>query len=305
MRKQKILILLALSIIIIATFNFASALSLTNMQTSPSQVEPGKQISLSFDVKNTANDDISDVSVSLLLNGYIAQNYNYAAVPFSPVDSSIVTFDEINEDKSKSIDFDLQADSDAKSGTYKIPVQISYKIGNSNQTITEIGVVSVVVNAKPSLSVSSDSSGLIKNQKNELTIQITNLGLGDANFMNVKVSNIGNAQITGASDFYIGTISRDDFDTIKLSIFVNENAGNLISIPLTISYKDSVNKDYTNIETLTIKAYARQEAISLGLIQKSNTGLYAGIIILLIIIYIIYRIIKSYLKRRKKKLEGE
>lgn len=299
--KEKILILiLALSIIIIATFNLSSALTISNVQTSPGSIQPGQTFILSFDVENNVQEDIDDVSVSLLLNGYNLQNY--AAVPFSPYQSSNTqTFDEIREDKSKNAEFELIANSDADSGTYKIPVQIEYEIG-SNKT-TEIGVISVIVNAKPILSANSESSGIIKGQKNDLTIKIVNSGLGDAKFLNVKIKAINGASIIGADSFYIGNINKDDFDTIQLSLSVNQNSPSIISIPLEITYKDSSTKEYTETKDVAVKAYTRDEAINLGLIQKSNTAVYVSIIIFLIIAYIIYRIIRRYLKKRKNNQE--
>lgn len=306
--KNKILIPAVLAIIIIATFNLASALTISDVSTSPGTVQPGQTFTLSFDIENNVQDDIEDVSVSLLLNGYTqiitgtSFQQIYAAVPFSPYQASnIQTFDEIREDKSKSLDFDLIVNSDANSGTYKIPVQMEYNIGN-NKT-TGIGIISVIVNAKPILSVSSDSSGIIKGQVNDVTIKIVNSGLGDAKFLSVNVNGISGASIIGASNFYIGNINQDDFDTIKLSLSVNQNSPSIISIPLEITYKDSSTKQYTETNSVTVNAYTKEQAISIGLIQKSNTGLYISIIVLVIAAYIIYRIIRGIFKRRKNKRE--
>lgn len=306
MKTNKILIPGIIFIIIIASFNFASALTISDVQTSPGTVQPGQTFTLSFNVENNAGDDIEDVSISLLLNGFTQTitgttfQQVYTAVPFSPYQSSnMQTFDEIREDKSENLDFDLIVNSDADSGTYKIPVQMDYKIGN-NKT-TDVGLISVIVNAKPSLSVSSESAGIVKSQVNDVTIKIVNSGLGDAKFLSVKIGAINGASIIGADSFYIGNINKDDFDTVKLSLSVNQNSQSIISIPLEITYKDSTTKEYTQSENVAVKAYTSQEAIKIGLIQKSNIGLYIGLVILVIVAYIIYRIIRGILKRRKNK----
>jgi len=310
-RKNKLLIsAFILGIIIISTFNLAAALTITDVSTSPGQVQPGQTISLRFDVENNAGDEINDVSVSLLLNGFTQTiagtsfQQVYAGVPFSPYQSSNVqTFDKINEDKSESLDFDLIVNADADSGTYKIPVQMDYYVGDSTQKTTDVGVVSLIVNAKPKLSVSSDSTGIVKGQSNDITIKIVNSGLGDAKFLSVKAGGINGGSIVGASSFYIGDINKDDFDTIKLSFSANQNSPGTISIPLEITYKDSTTKEYTENAEITIKAYTQQEAISAGLIQKSYTSLIIILVILVIVIYIVYRIVRGILKRRKNNRE--
>ena len=303
---NKILIPGIMFIIIILSFHLASALVISDVLTSPSTVQPGQTVTLSFNVENNAGDEINDVTIILLLNGFTQTitgtsfQQVYAAVPLSPYQSSnIQTFDRIKEDKSENLEFELIVNSDADSGTYKIPVQMDYKIGN-NKT-TDVGVISVIVNAKPILSVSSENAGIVKSQVNDVTIKIVNSGLGDAKFLSVKIGAINGASIIGADSFYIGNINKDDFDTVKLSLSLNQNSQSIISIPLEITYKDSTTKEYIQAENVAVKAYTNQEAIKIGLIQKSNIGLYIGLVILVIVAYIVYRIIRGILKRRKNK----
>jgi hypothetical protein len=119
----------------------------------------------------------------------------------------------------------------------------------------------------------------------------------------MQVNPVSGAQITGADSFYIGDLNKDDFDTEKLSLFANTNSAGIINIPLTISYKDSRNKEYTESFNLQVKAYTQNEAISIGLMQRSYTSSIILIVILIIVAYIIYRIIRGILRRRKNNKE--
>ena len=51
--------------------------------------------------------------------------------------------------------------------------------------------------------------------------------------------------------------------------------------------------------SLPVKVYTQEEALEAGLIKKSNSGMYLGIIITLVLIYVIYRQMKK--RNRKKK----
>ncbi|MBM3233645.1 hypothetical protein FJZ19_00960 [Candidatus Pacearchaeota archaeon] len=304
--KNKILIPVILLAVIITSFSLASALSISQVSSYPDEIQPGGKSSVTLTIENKG-DRAEEISVSLNLNGASIQLASglqqvYAPVPFSPYQSSSTqSIERINKDKTQDVSFDLIANSDADSGIYKIPVDISYKVDNASKK--DSGVISLIVNAKPKLSVSSDNSGVIKGQSNDVNIKIVNSGLGDAKFLSVKVEGISNARIIGADNFYIGNLNNDDFDSVKLSLFPVSGSANSINIPLIILYKDSRNKDYAESFNLQVKSYTLQEAINAGLIQKSYTSIIVLIVVILIVAYIVYRIIRGILRRRKKNQE--
>jgi len=288
MKTNKILIsILALSILIVASFHIASALTIKDVATNPSQVIPGAKFSVSIDIKNNFGDDAENVYVSL----------NLANLPFAPGLTSQAYEEEITEGDDQRFGFDLIADSNAEGGNYKIPITITYKLGN--ETRNESSFISVTINSKPEFNLDSDSI-ILRNQKNSLDIKITNIGLTQAKFLEIELSS-GNYQLLSASRVYIGDLASNDFDTASYTIHVADS-GN-INIPVTMTYRDSANKQYTETRALSLRAYSQQEAINLGLTAKSNTGTYVLIVILVIVAYIVYRIIRGYFKRRKKRQE--
>lgn len=148
MKANKILLILGL--VIVVQLCLASALTISSVTSNPAEIQPGEKVSLSLEIENKLDTDVTDVLISLDLT----------QVPFAPYQSSSqISYDEIREDRSKIAEFDLIANSNAESGTYKIPVKISYTLDDVEKTSS--GLVSLMINAKPKLEVNSDST-LIK-----------------------------------------------------------------------------------------------------------------------------------------------
>lgn len=280
--KKQILILTAV-LVFLQLIYLASALTIKDISISPSTVEPGKKVSVSITLENNFNDVVENVQVSLDLS----------KVPISPEASSTVFVEKIKEDKSDSFDFGLTINSDAEAGVYKFPVLISYNL--NNKTVQEDAVISVTVNAKPKLDVNSEGFLLIG--KNKLNVKITNSGLAKARFLEVNAGT-GNYNLLSSGRVYIGDLNSDDFDTISYDLYV-KNPGTL-TIPLEIIYKDFANNDYQEDMQVSVRVYSQQEALNLGLIQKSNLSVYIGLIIVVIILWIIYSRLKKWLRNRKK-----
>jgi len=132
---------------------------------------------------------------------------------------------------------------------------------------------------------------------------ITNIGLTEAKYLNIKISETNGLKILGSKKVYIGNIESDDFDNAEFKVFIDKEAGSIINLPIELNYKDAVNEEYTEQISLKLKAYTVKEAIKLGLIKKNNTGIYAGIVVGLVIIWFVYRKIKKRRRSKNKKEE--
>ncbi|HTY43616.1 MAG TPA: hypothetical protein VMC80_00015 [Patescibacteria group bacterium] len=305
--KTKILILFAA--IFIAQLYLASALTISSAISNPNQIQPGQQIGLDLSIKNDLNNDVNNVAVSLNLNGLVqqigtSQQIIYPAVPFSPYQSSNQkVIDSISSDDHESVHFDLTANSDAPSGTYSIPITATYTLDNGTVVPNEqIGVVSIIVNAKPNIVVSSIGPALIKGQSGKITIQVVNSGLGTSNFLSINLGSINGISITNSNNAYIGNINSNDFDTADFNVFVNSNAPSTISIPVEVTYTDSQNNQIVQDNALLVKTYTPKEARSVGLTSGGSAGLIIILIIILIVGFFIYRSVR---KRRKNKRNGQ
>lgn len=306
--KTKFFILFAA--IVIAQIYLASALTISSVTSNPTEIQPGQQVGLDLTIKNNnQNHDVSDVSVVLNLNGFVqqvgtSQQTIYPAVPFSPYQSSNErTIDSISSDDHESIHFDLVANSDAASGTYTLPLVASYTLDDGTVVSNEfLGVVTIIVNAKPNIAVSSISTPLIKGQSGKITIQVVNTGLGTSNFLNINLGSTSGINLTGPNSAYIGNVNSNDFDTADFNVFVNSNAPSTISLPVEITYTDSQNNQITQDNTILIQTYTPQEAKNLGLISGNSTFLIITLIIIVIIGFFIYRSIR---RRRRNKRSGQ
>lgn len=281
--KNKILI--SIIAIFIAQLYLASALTISSVKSNPSEVQPGEKFALELKIENNLDKDVENVIVDLDLN---------EKIPFAPYQSSNeIRIEEIGEGDEEKVSFDLIAFSDAVSGTYTIPVHIKY----NNET--ENFLVSVIINAKPKIDVSSEGSVLIKGTSGKITLMIVNSGLGDAKFLSVSLSQVNGIDLTSPNRVYIGDIDSNDFDTADFNVFVSANAPSTISLPVELTYTDSRNNEVTENKIIIIKSYTQKEAISLGLINKNNTFLIIISVVGVLILFFIYRRIRK--KARNKR----
>ncbi len=299
-------ILLVLTLFLtVVSISSVSALTIKDVTSTPSEVAPGETTSLKITLENNLNDDVTGVTVSLNLDAQIVSGLTGSttipSAPLSPVKSTEVFIGDLNSDDSAIAKFDLIADAGAVAGVYKIPVTVSYLIDGQTQTITEKSSVSVTINSKPEFVL--DAEGLLlQNQKNEIDLKITNIGLTKAKLLNIELSPSTVYQILSPTSVYMGDLDTNDFDSAKFSVFVKDSS--IISLPITLTYRDSSNKPYTEEKIVSARVYSQQEAIQLGLVQKSNTGMYVTIIVVLLVLWIIYRNIKKWSKNRKKRMNG-
>jgi len=289
MRKGIILTIILMTLIF-GILSSVSALTIKNVASTPNEVAPGQVVSISLDLKNNFDYDLANVIVKIDLTN----------APFAPYQSSSEKYqDEIQDDDSESFNFELVALPETASGIYKIPVVITY-VDDNDDTQTKTETISLVVNSKPELQVSVDDGTLIKGQENELNIKLVNSGLADVKFLYVNPSDNGGLRFTSEKEQYLGNIDSNDFDSVKYRVYINPSASNLISLPVVLKYRDATNKEFTETQTIFIKTYSLSEAQDLGLVAKSRTGLYVGIIIV-ILGYWFYR---RWKKKRKLKKRG-
>lgn len=289
MKKQtKIIIAIAiLAMYLISLLSLASALVINSVSTSPDSIAPGETADISLSIKNNGDNDLTDVSVSL----------DFTNLPLAPYNSgSDYNIDELISDKTKQTNFKIIALNDAKSGIYKIPVNIKYT--ENDVAKTKQSLISVMINSEPIIDVEFEDGLLLKGQNNKVTLKVINKGLADVKFLEISVGGSTKYNIISQDNVYIGDVDSNDFQTADLDIIFNKNAPRNVNLPVTIKYKDITNKEYTKNFDISLKTYTTQEAQSLGLVPVNNTIYIVILIVVLIVIFIIYRIIRA--RRRKK-----
>ena len=271
----------------------ASALTIKDVISTPSEFAPGETGKVELEIENELEEDTEDVVVSLDLT----------ATPFAPyqsgADASIE--DGVSKGDKETVSFNLIALADAEAGIYRIPVLITYTLDiNGSLPETRATFMSLTINSPPTLQLSYEGI-LIKGKKNKLDIRITNKGLTEAKLLNVNLADIDGLEFLSAKEIYVGDIESDDFDSVDFSVFVEGRADSLVNLPITLTYRDALNKLIEEEINVVLKTYTEEEAIALGLRTKSKAMLYTIVVVILIVVWIIYRQIKKRRRNKKKK----
>ena len=290
--KNKIITIIGLFLVLALSLTLVSAITIKNVQTTPSQVEPGEKVSVKVEVENNLAYDVENVEVALQLDSVSG------GIPLSPATSSVDYKDAIDEDDDSYFEFDLIADADADAGVYKIPVLISFNEKDKTERQTKTFTISVTINSKPNLLLNLEDI-LLKNQKNKLSVRITNIGLSKAKFLEVELGPSAGYDILSSNRVYIGDLDSDDFDGVDFQVYL-KSSGKVI-IPVNLKYRDALNNEIVETKAIQAKVYSQEEAIELGLISKSTAMIYVYIVIALLVIWFIWR---KWKKRKKKKNNG-
>lgn len=267
-------------------------LSVEKFTAVPEVVAPGSKAKLIISLRNHATSLIKDIKIILDLG-----KSGDEETPFSPVGSTNEkVISAIEPQALFPLEFNLLADPDAKSKSYKVPLRIEYSdILNKNYSKTR--TVTLVVGVEPDLSVYIDSTtSYTAGRTGEVSVKIVNKGLTDIKFLNVKLNKAEGYKVLSPYEVYIGNIDSDDYETADFKINVNKASKEKVILPLAIEYKDANNQDYTKKVSLELPIYTSSEAKRLGLVEKGNKGILLAILAIAVAGFFAYRIWK---KRRK------
>ena len=246
--------------------------------TVVNEMAPGETSQIRILLDNDGEEDIEEVSVSLDLTD----------VPFAPYESSSEhSIDEIREGKSKNVEFNVVALSNSKSGIYKIPIEIKYKDLIDMELKTKNSLISVIISSKPLIDVKSEGWYLM-GKENEISIKIINKGLSDAKFLEIGFSGDKYVNVLESKSKYIGDLDSDDFDIIDLKVYLEAKDNSNFILPVNVYYRDSLNKEYSEVHNVRLNVYTSSRAIELGLLETDNSLKYisgGGIFIILFFIY--------------------
>jgi hypothetical protein len=262
--------------------SFASAVVVNSVEAG--DFAPGKEGAINIFIKNTFNGNVKDLSLSL----------DFTGLPFVPIGSSAYSIDELRENKEEQFVFRVKPSYNIKPGDYEVPYEITY-IFDDNLT-TKKGSVGISVKANPEFSFSVTTENPLIGSQGKVTLKIVNNGLADARFVSIKILSSGYTLLSG-EDFYVGTINSDDFETVSFDAVFKSNSPRLNAV---LTYKNLDNQDITRSIDLPIEVYTREEALQLGIIQKSYTSYYIFGAITIVILWFIWRSIRKRMKAKAR-----
>jgi hypothetical protein len=261
-----------------------AVLAINEIKTEKESITPGTAAKVSFMLQNLASNTLTNIKLNLgiLTTITTTSSVTYRELPFTPIGSgNEKTLDSLEPGKTKYIDFNLFTDADAQSKVYKVPYTLSYS-DSAGQNFTRTGLLGLVVDAEPELSVNIDSTDIYSaGKKGKVSIKLVNKGFSDIKFLDVRLSETKDIQIISNPEVYIGKLDSDDYESADYTLLVSKSAAKQISLPLKIDYRDANGQLYTKEISLNLKLFSGAE-----LKQRANGGgnLLVGFVILIVIV---------------------
>jgi len=278
---MKYILLLVMAILLVQSVH---AVTVSSVDVEP--LLPGEAGRVRIQIENNLGDDVEDVSFSLKFEG----------VQFIPIGSSEASTDELGDGDDKTFSFDIRPAYDIKPGDYEIPYKITFNLNGELET--REGTIGVSVGGNPELEFSITTEMPVVGSQGKINLKIVNNGLADARFVSVRLQPLGYTLLS-EEDVYIGTIDSDDFDTASFDVIFKSEKPN---VKATVRYRDLDNKEIAQDVTIPIKIYTREKALELGIIQRNNWPYYIVAVVILVVLWFVWRTIKKR-KRMKKSLE--
>lgn len=261
---------------------FNHILYITNLTTSPENIAPGQNFSLSFVLTNKGSQFARDIVTQLTLPSEITT--------FKDTSSSKII--QLNPDEFVKLNFNLIARPDTAEGIYNLPIAITY-VNYVGEERFENETLGISIGSIPNPLMSIKTSDIYQgNDIGKITLNVINGNLANMKFVTVTLLNSNDFTIIGPNLAYIGDLNSDDTQSVDFRIKVKDDLTSA-NVPVILSYKDALNHDYVLQENLTLNISTAKE---LG-IAKSNYGWIFAIVIVLGIVGYYY-----YQKKKKEQL---
>jgi hypothetical protein len=179
-----------------------------------------------------------------------------------------------------------------------VPYTLTYSDSSGADFIKE-GIVGFLVESEPEVTINIDKTDIYQaGAKGKVEIKIVNKGFSDIKFLDIKLLEGGNYQLLSNPEVYIGKLDSDDYETAEYTLMVDKDAGDKITLPLKIDYRDANGHLFSQQMPLELPLFSGAELKQRTDGKSSPIGLLVIIAILAIAGIVIYRKVK---KNKKKK----
>jgi hypothetical protein len=277
--KHKILLLAVFSMLLVSCvcaqgidltrqnrLDFDHLIYISNISFQPAMVAPGQSFQISFKITNEGDQFVRDIITKLALPDKVS--------PYNGVSSDKRAL--LNSGESADMLFNLIVAPDTIEGLYKIPVTVEYvnHIGDDreeNETLT------LIVSSKPNLFAEVKATDIYQgNEIGKVSITIANNDIANIKFLTVELKDGAGFTKVNSDTVYVGDLDSDDTQGIDFKISVNKGTKE-VDLPLHLTYKDSMNKDYS--EDVIVKLFVRTPG-ELGI--KNNTPIKVFFVLVII-----------------------
>ncbi|MBR9699636.1 hypothetical protein GOV09_04225 [Candidatus Woesearchaeota archaeon] len=277
-----------------------AVLAINEITTTPQTITPGSTTKVSFRLENLAESLLKDIKLSLEVYSVFATTTTIttAELPFTPIGSgNEKTLRSIGAREAKDVVFDLFTDADAESKVYKVPYILTYTDEPGNN-FTRSGVVGLIVDAEPDLSVSIEDTQILSDgAKGTVSIKFVNKGFSDVKFLNVILKETKEFDVLSNQEVYVGNLDSDDFESAEFDLLVQKGGSGDMTLPLQIDYRDANGQLFEKDIDLILPLYSGKE-----LKKRTDDGgnTFGGILIVLVIVAVGIFVYRKYRKKKKR-----
>ena len=276
----KIPIICLLHLLVFTSFSYALSVDSVTVD----KASPGEEGIIRIDVENDGNKDIN----------FLSFNIEFPKEGLIPIGSSGAFLNELKEDDDETFVFKFRVANNLPAGTYSISYSINYEEDGDERK--QSGTIGIIVSAEPELEIVAEIQNPVIGQTGKLNIKIVNKGLADARFVSLSIESEDITILSEKSE-YAGTIESDDFESASFDVAYNKK---LSTILVKLKYKDFDNNEQTISENIALRIYTKEEAIEKGILKKSNATLYIAVVLVLFLLWMLFR----FVRRRRKRLKN-
>ncbi len=223
MEKNKIIFMFLfaqLLLVVIVPFILAEDSYLVEISdVSPNILVPGEETTLTFEIENLGESDITNVIFSW-------EEETGAILPIGS--SNTKTIEEISDDESEELKFNVFTSASADPGLYELVLTLRFSTENGT-ILTETSKAGIIVGGTTDFEivVSDFSSG-------EILLSITNLGKNDASSVIVSIPEQTGFKTTTTSSSIVGDLVKGDYSIVSFQL---SGSGSYLNVD--ISYTDT------------------------------------------------------------------
>ncbi|MBR9692946.1 hypothetical protein GOV07_03390 [Candidatus Woesearchaeota archaeon] len=220
-----------------------SALSIVSVETVPKVITPGSEAIINIELENVGTTLLRNLEVKLDLS----------AVSLAPSGGSdSITIATRSGNKKGVVPFGVVAYPDAESGTYRIPITLTYEDEQGNEKVQE-ETIGIQIGSEPELLVYIEQNGLSKDtMSGTVVVKFVNKGLSEIKLLEMEVIENDDVEVLSESSLiYVGNIDEDDYESADIALKISKSP---TTLPIRIAYRDALNTPYEEVIELELDA---------------------------------------------------